>query len=54
MKPLFHMFIHLKFLNKKTVSVCPVMLYVGILKTGYPRIQALSQDEQGVHPRAAT
>jgi hypothetical protein len=28
---------------------------IGILKTGYPRIQALSQDkEQGVHPRAAT
>jgi hypothetical protein len=27
---------------------------VGTLKTGYPRIQALSQDkEQGVHPRAA-
>jgi hypothetical protein len=28
---------------------------VGTLKTGYPHIQALSQDkEQGVHPRAAT
>jgi hypothetical protein len=26
--------------------------YVDILKTGYPRIQALSQDmEQSVHPR---
>jgi hypothetical protein len=29
--------------------------YVGTLKTGYPRIQALSQGkEQGVYPRAAT
>jgi hypothetical protein len=28
---------------------------VGTLKTEYPRIQALNQDEeQGVHPRAAT
>jgi hypothetical protein len=28
---------------------------VGTLKTGYPRIQALSQDkEQDVHPRTAT
>jgi hypothetical protein len=28
---------------------------IGTLKTGYPRIQALSQGkEQGVHPRAAT
>jgi hypothetical protein len=28
---------------------------VGTLKTGYPRIQALSQDkEQGVHPCTAT
>jgi hypothetical protein len=28
---------------------------VGTLKTGYPRIQALSQEkEQSVHPRAAT
>jgi hypothetical protein len=33
----------------------PRVLVVGTLKTGYPRIQALSQDkEQGVHPHAAT
>jgi hypothetical protein len=32
-----------------------LILSVDTLKTGYPRIQALSQDkEQGVHPRAAT
>jgi hypothetical protein len=31
------------------------MVIVGTLKTGYPRIQALSQGkEQGVYPRAAT
>jgi hypothetical protein len=31
------------------------IISVGTLKTGYPHIQALSQDnEQGVHPHAAT
>jgi hypothetical protein len=35
--------------------VAHIAWFVGTLKIGYPRIQALSQDkEQGVHSRAAT
>jgi hypothetical protein len=36
-------------------GICVLELAAGTLKTGYPHLQALSQDkEQGVHPHVAT
>jgi hypothetical protein len=41
--------------NRMHIICEPSVGDVGTLKTGYPRIQALSQDkEQDVHPRAVT